>query len=379
MNAHHQATALCEAGIDVTVLCPPDWRHAETDTSYRQQRTLVSPPPHGSSSRMKSRWLTAKAIWKNASLCDAAIRRGGFENVLFASYMEYLAPLWTPPLRRYRESGVWFGAMVLDPARDYVVGPAWWHQRSVSAGYSFLCDAFVHHDIDLRDHGAPGIPTTVVPHGDYPMPNPTKTSMELRQELQVPPGDTVVLCYGHLRDNKNLQTSIDAIASVQNITLVVAGSEAAPGQQQSAQYQHYASERHVGDKVRWLIGYQSEIETANLFTMADVALMPYDKSFVSASGILYIAVPFQVPMIVSCGDGPLAQTIQEYSLGVRMSEPSVEAIQDGLQRVLSSPGKPRWEAFQKEQSYERNAAIVIERMKKHRTSQQLPESGIKEV
>ncbi len=375
LNAHHQATALCEAGIDVTMLCPPDWRHETASTRYRQQRKLISPPSHGSYSRSKSRWLTAQSILRNARLCDLAISNGGYQNVLFASFMEYLAPIWTPPLRRHREAGVWIGAMVLDPARDYVVGPRWWHHRSVRAGYSFLADAFVHHDIDLREHGAPEMPTTVVPHGDYPMPPATKTPEKLRHELGIPNDSMVALCYGHLRDNKNLKISLDAVAKTNSITLVVAGSEAAPGQTQSSEYKKYAEDREVSDRVRWLIGYQSDVETANLFTLADVALLPYDDSFVSASGILYIAVPFQVPLIVSCGDGPLALTVEEYSLGMRISSPSVEAITNAFREVPQVSESARWGAFQKEQSYERNAAIIIDRMALYRNTFQSQSSG----
>ncbi|WP_160168187.1 glycosyltransferase [Rhodopirellula sallentina] len=306
---------------------------------------------------------------RNAKILDQQIDTLGIKSVLFASYSEYLAPLWAHRFRGYAENrDVWFGAMALDPIRDYVVGPKWWHARSIRAGYSFLHDVFVHHPIDLKSHGAGDIPVTVVPHGEYPMPNPTGTKQELRKRLDVPDGNAVALCYGHLRDNKNLKNSLVSLTHNDRVTLVVAGSDAAPGQMQADAYLKIAQELGVNDRVRWKIGYQSDEDTADLFAAADVLLLPYDKSFVSSSGILHVATPFEIPLVVSCGDGPLGHAVEKYQLGIRMPCSEPKLIANGIRQIQESPIASDWNGFRAEHSYERNAQILVDRITTfHRT------------
>lgn len=370
VNAHNQANAFCNSGFDVTLVCAEDWLHCAADTSYKQERILECAPQHGNYSRLKSRVLSASAILRNAKRCRNTIRKGRFTQVLFASYMEYLAPIWAPQFRSLSEKGVWFGVMALDPVRDYIVGPKWWHDWSVKAGYSFVDDAFVHHEIDLSKFGGGKLKATVVPHGNYPMPPASKNRHQMRRGLCIPEDHRVALCYGHLRDNKNLRSSIRAIADSRNVTLVVAGSEAAPGQTQSAEYQAYANEVGAQEKIRWVIGYQSDQSTANLFTLCDFALLPYDRSFVSTSGILHIAVPFRVPLIVACGDGALAQAVESYQLGVRMADPSTSSIVKAFEQIESVSHKAKFDRFSVEHSYERNAAIIKKCIENHHLARQ---------
>ncbi|PHQ36743.1 glycosyltransferase [Rhodopirellula bahusiensis] len=258
--------------------------------------------------------------------------------------------------------GVWFGAMCLDPVRDYVVGPKWWHRWSVKNGYSFLSDAFVHHPIELETFSSRSIEPTVVPHGEYPMPPPSCSSAELKRELGIPDSDNVALCYGHLRDNKNLKTSIEAVAATPGYSLVVAGSEAAPGQIQSSDYVRFAKEIDAESSVFWKIGYQTDQDTSNLFQMSDCILLPYDSSFVSASGVLFIAVPFEVPLIASCGDGPLAAAVQDYGLGIRIPKPTITQVSQALKSVDEVAESARWNDFRHEHSYDRNAELLLDRI-----------------
>lgn len=65
--------------------------------------------------------------------------------VLLASYSEYLSPLWVwPHWFMARFFGITYAANLHDPVRDYVVGPAWWHQLSVRLAYLPLSVGVVH-------------------------------------------------------------------------------------------------------------------------------------------------------------------------------------------------------------------------------------------
>jgi glycosyltransferase involved in cell wall biosynthesis len=362
LNAHHQAQAFAAQGTPVTLLCSESWPHRESDTGYKQLRVLKSPPSHGKLSRWRSRLQTAWSIMTNQAILDQTIGTLQCDSVLLSTYSEYLAPLWANRFRRHSNRGVWFGAMLLDPIRDYVVGPKWWHRISVRAGYSFLNDVFVHHAIDLAPYGGGDVRCTVVPHGQYPMPNPSAELNQIRSGLGIPSNCYVALCYGHLRDNKNLSHSIKALQDRPDWFLIVAGTEAAPGQKQSSEYQSDAAKLGVSDRVLWRIGYQTDQDTANLFSAASLLLLPYDKSFVSVSGLLFIAAQFRKPLLYSCGDGSLSDLVSRYRLGYRMSSSSPENIQNGLDKTLLNCPSADWERFIRENSYDRNVQIISDRI-----------------
>ena len=122
-------------------------------------------------------------IVQNYSELAAVIRQGGFRHVLLGSYAEYLAAILERPASgTCAGAAIVFGAIVHDPVRDYVVGPRWWHRRSVASAFSFLKEAFVHEAIDLDTvRPMPNLRTTVIPHGPYHFSKPKRSRDEVRR------------------------------------------------------------------------------------------------------------------------------------------------------------------------------------------------------
>src|SRR5262249_43039811 len=148
-----------------------------------------------------------------------------------AYYFEYLAPIWSRRLRQLARQGVVFGAVVHDPVRDVVVGPAWWHRWSVACGYSFMREAYVHGPIELDTvKPMPQLRTTVIPHGPYCFPPATHTREDVRAKFGIPPGAFLLLAFGHVRDTKNLNLVIRAMAENPGCYLMVAGQELSASQ-----------------------------------------------------------------------------------------------------------------------------------------------------
>ncbi len=366
-NSLEQCKALTSAGVEVDLLCPADWRGEPLDPPSRTRKELVPPPLHGCKPRWLSRLRYAKSILANVRVLENEVRRGEFRYVILGSYFEYLAPLWSRRLRRLARNGIVFGAMVLDPVRNYQVGPRWWHRWSVACGYSFLSEAFVHKEISL-DTGRkmPGLRVSKVPHGPYFYDDPTRTRAEVRKDLGLPADGTVVLAFGHLRDNKNLDRLIAAISRLEGIHLLVVGSEAAPGHKQSGYYRGIAHEKGVEQRVCWCLGYVPDEKVNEYFTAADICAMPYSASFRSTSGILHIAAPRRIPLLVSCGDSPLGDAVVRYRLGIRIEPDSTEAIAVGLRNLMQEPVEGDWEGFERDFSYRENARILIERLSENR-------------
>ena len=89
--AHIQASALAEQSIKVTLLCGSDWPHPQ-NTAYRQLRELPVLRPAKKSPRWLSRLRFVRHLLTSYSRLRRIIVHEGFQRVLLASYIEYLAP-----------------------------------------------------------------------------------------------------------------------------------------------------------------------------------------------------------------------------------------------------------------------------------------------
>lgn len=356
--AHEQARALAAAGVDVTLLCPSDWPHQQ-ETPYAIRATLGPDRAGKDLPRWRRRFHTANKILRNQGQLADIILREGLKHVLCASYVEYLAPLWAGKLRRLARAGTVFGAVVHDPVRDTVVGPVWWHRRSVAAGYSYLRDAFVHQQIGLDTiRPMPQLRTTVIPQGPYVFTAPEKARAAMRRELDLPETAPMLLSFGHIRDGKNLDLAVRALAALPEAHLVVAGTEAVGGNKPVRHYQQLAENLGVAGRCRWVIRFIPSSEVGNFFAASDVAVLTYSASFRSASAVLNVAVHYRRPCLASGGESNLGAMVRQYELGLWVEPDSPAAVVTGLKRLLAVPPVPRWEDYTRDNSWERNAELV---------------------
>ncbi len=354
--AHAQSEALAIRGQRVLLLAPP--RFPARPALY-QRFNLPVFPRKLSRFRWLQRLITAFTILIQQHVLSQTIASTGARHVLFTSYSEYLAPLWAWRLRCWSKRGVHFAAVIHDPVRNYVVGPAWWHRFSVAQGYSFLSTAFVHAPINL-DTGLPGLKlsTVVIPHGPFAYPSPQNHAHLLRKQLLIPSRALLLLSFGHIRDNKNLALVLKAMVHCPDAWLLVAGPEATAGQHSSTFYQRLAGQLGVAERCIWSIGFQSSSHVADHFTAADVVLLTYSSTFRSASGVMHLASHYRKPVLASAGDSPLLDSVRDFHLGVVISPDDSEAIVAGITRLSQDPLEPDWAAYESAHSWDRNAELV---------------------
>ena len=361
--AHEQSQALVAAGCDVTLVTSADHQpKAEANYTVQhlfpaRQRSAPSTPP------VLRRAGTLRQLLAQQARLAAFIAERRFKHILMGAYVEYAAPLWAWRFRRLVADGCVFGAMVHDPVRDYVVGPGWWHRRSIAEGYSFLREAFVHAPIDLETgRPASALRTTIVPLGPFRYPPASVTGDTVRQQIGIPNTATLLLAFGHVRDGKNLQLAIEAIADMPGVHLLVAGTAPGTANQPIAVYQESARRHSVEDRCHWRIGYIPDDEVSGLFAAADIVLLTYSRNFRSASGVLNTARTFRKPCLVSSGEGNLRQVVREYNLGAWVEPDRSDAIRGGLRAMIAQPPSPRWCDYERDNSWVANAALVIDRM-----------------
>ena len=358
--AHAQAEALATRGHAVLLLAPAGFPIRASNYQFQQL-------PSVSFKTQRWRWLqrlsTAATILVQQAALNRSIATTGCKCVLFTSYSEYLAPLWAWRLRLWMRRGVRFAAVVHDPVRDFVVGPLWWHRLSIAQGYSFVAVALLHAPIQLETGSPqPALRTRLIPHGPYRYPPPQATAQELRQVLGIPADATLLLSFGHLRNNKNLQLIFEAMVQLPQVWLLIAGPEATAGQQPSSHYRQRANRLGVAERCRWQIGYQSPEQVAEHFTAADAVLLTYSAQFRSASGVMHVAAHYRKPVIASAGASALLDAVHGFSLGVVVPPDNPAALLHGIRRYLSDPPAPDWQAYVQANSWDRNAQLVAQAM-----------------
>lgn len=363
--SHEQANALAEIGVEVDFLCASDYpAHRSIQYNLLTQLEAFNSESNSTLKLVKA-WRFLRITLANYRKLADTIRQGNYQYVLLSSYAEYFSPLWTGQFRRFVKQGVVFGAVVHDPVRDFVLGPTWWHRWSIASAYSFLREAFVHASIELETvQHMPQLCTTVIPHGIYHFPPPLLSRKEMRVRLNLSQSSKVILAFGHLRANKNLDLVIQAMASVPDIYLVVAGSELSSNQSLASKYQTLAKELNVNERIRWEIRFIAMDEVGNFFNAADAIALTYGKTFRSASGVLNTAAQYRKFCIVSGGDSCLASAIKDYDLGIFTEPDDVGAIVTALNQWLSDSPQPDWSTYLRDNSWKKNAELTFSALNK---------------
>ncbi len=356
--AREQVRALAALGHEIDLLCTPRFHEVDTP-GVRTHATLRPTPRERPRTRAGKAWVFLRQMVGQHRGLARFVRRHGHRRVLLGSYAEYFAPLWIGPMRRLAREGVVFGAVVHDPVRDAVLGPPAWHRRSIAEAYSFLRHAFVHEDVRLDTvRPAPALTTTVIPHGPYRFETEIPARAVARGRLGLPADAPVLLAFGHIRDNKNLDLTIRALARCQELHLLVAGAELRSGQRTAADYRAIARAAGVETRCHWHVRFIETREIGTFFAAADHVALTYGGGFRSASGVLNTAVQFRLPCLASSGPGPLRTLVRRYELGVYVEPDDPAALEEGLIRLLAAPPRPRWDDYMRDNSWEENARLV---------------------
>jgi glycosyltransferase involved in cell wall biosynthesis len=358
--AKAQANALVNLGVEVDLLSSPEFPIESGDLFHLRPELLPKKTGGGVISRKVE---GLRSILANYEQLRTVIREHDYGHVLMGSYAEHFSPLWSGPLRRLKQQGVVFGSVVHDPVRDFALGPRWWHRKSIADAYSFIREAFVHENIALDTvRPMPDMHTTAIPHGPMVFPRATKTREAVRQQLGIPLSAQVWLSFGHVRDGKNLQLVIEALAQFPDAVLLVVGKEQSAGQRPVSFYQELASKMGVGDRCFWVNRFVAAEEVGDFFEASDLTLLTYSKDFRSASGVLNVATFFRKPCVASSGQGNLRSVVSDYGMGVWVEPDRLPDLVYGLHKWRATAPTPRWEDYERENSWQRNASIVAGRM-----------------
>ena len=356
--AFYQAGALEQAGTKVICLVAPSFL-AGRPAGFETVSCLSNPPAAGSSRLLKkirmvwciltNQWVLARQIWKRRP-----------DLVLLDSYTEYFSPLWIWPHWLVAQiRGTKYAANLHDPVRNFVVGPKWWHKFSVRLAYLPLDFVLVHDQLPEPSPVPTRVRVVQVPHGLYEISGPPVNVGEIRRRWGVKDGQKVLLAFGFVRDGKNLDLAVRALAQVPEAFLVVAGSVASGKEKPFAFYRQLAGELGVADRCHFAEGFVSDDELGKFFAGTDFVLLTYAATFHSQSGVLNIAARARKPVLASASPSPLIESVRKFQLGVTVEPDLLNAIISGLKQLLSTPTSPRWEDYEAAASWAVNASGIL--------------------
>lgn len=371
-----QAAALHGLGAEVTVLASHDSNVPAPD-GVRALRAL-SKGGAGRKASSKVRRMAGLAggiLWNELRLLWEVVRLRPHA-VLLASYSEYLSPLWAWWHALIgRLSGATYVAVLHDPVRDFVVGPAWWHALSVRLAYWPLSAVFIHQKLPVKAWIPRRVVVREVPHGLYETPaTPGRSAVDVRREWGIPPEAVALLSFGFIRDGKNLDLIIRALRDNPAVHLVVMGRVQSTAVCRPVSfYLDLAAREEVLERVRFIEGFVPDSALASCLEAADVIAMTYSTSFHSQSGVLNTVAAAAKPVLASSGDSPLKDCVQRFQLGVFVEPDNAKALSTGLRELCGivaarregqplPPGAPAldWVGYRRYASWETNARVILD-------------------
>lgn len=198
----------------------------------------------------------------------------------------------------------------------------------------------------------------VIPHGVFESPRSLKSVEELKQAYGVPEGKKIILFFGSIRDNKGLDVLIEAFEGLrQECFLLIAGQVAGASEPPASRYRQALAANRLEDSALWVEREIPDAQVGEFFKMADLLVLPYKRSFHAQSGVLNMAVGFDMPCVAS-DVGGIGQSVVDYSLGTVVEPESPEALREGIQAELNANKDYGFSRYKAENSWEATAQML---------------------
>ncbi len=358
---HELATALHqEPGVEVEVACSPDFHHRDS-SSYPIWPRLFA-VGHRISWVRRIRFLLAQ--WINPLCCLWRAKQSEVDVIHFSNINHLTYPFW----RLWACYGSFrIVATAHDVRRAKAILNRAWEEYWLAQFYRDADALFVHSTLQRRDlmsFGRLGEQTShIVPMGDFAFPETGANVDSLKRKLKIPSNRTVGLCFGMVRDDKNVPELIRALGLLKNRRpfLIVAGKMTESGPSSRESLQGLVERLGLGDDVLLLDSFIETEEVGEFYQLADFACLTYRTDFTSQSGVLNVAMHFACPVLATPAP-TLAETVAQYEIGTVCDDDTAEAICLGMTKLIDAlDGEALFdfEAYRRAHSWKENARLTV--------------------
>ena len=393
-HVYYQACALQELGVNVSILCPTNYlenRSLDVDTlRWLPSGEVKARSTSSSRSAGLIKCLNALRFFGRIVAAfwilswQVVVRRP--DAVLIASFLEYFSPFWVWPHLVLAKTGfVLYAANLQDPVRNWRLGPKWWHRLSVRLAFAPLSAALIHEFLPDKSVVPSHVLLAEAPVGIYELNHADVDATAVRDGWSLGKEQVVFLAFGFIRDNKNVDLLIRALARIPLASLAVVGRAQSSRNRPVQYYRDLAAELGVADRVRFSEEFVPDERLAGYFSAADVIAITYSKEFHSQSGVLNVAARSRKLVLASSGEGPLKTAVTKFGLGKFVEPDDLDSMVAGMGQLCDEVKKhrgqaaaadksqqqseqPNYAAYELYASWRANAAVLLEVLDKVRNA-----------
>lgn len=357
---HKQAVALHGLGIQILVLCSPNYlRTRATDyptlpcmtEGATQEGGLVTRKVAKAKQTIRNQWVLAWHIFSAKP-----------KIVLASSHTHTHSPLWIwPHIILYRFGKIIYATNLHFSVRDHTLGPKWWGVLSARLSFAPFRIAVAHKRLSNPTQLPRHIHTVEVPLGPESTQPIHENPKNIRAAWKVPRGKKVLLAFGTIRNHKNIDLAIRALSDNPDVHLVVIGSVSSHKDKPLKYYQMLADDLGLSKRVFISDQFVSEERRLSYFQAADYILLTYAGSFHSQTSTLTTAVNARRLVLAASGASPMEDLVRKFGLGIYVEPDSSDAVADGMATLLH--GKlpdPDWEGYEAHATWETNVTRLLQ-------------------
>jgi glycosyltransferase involved in cell wall biosynthesis len=178
-----------------------------------------------------------------------------------------------------------------------------------------LCDGIFVHTDQLAERleeflGRPHPPIHVLPHGVW-----TVDDAQLDASLPSRIASRKLLFFGAIRRNKGLDLLLDAMSELRGYSLTIAGEALERDYFHGEILPRVDRLRAAGAQIDLRAGFTPEEQIGELFQTHSAVVLPYTQGFVAQSGVVFMALAYELPVIASKAGG-LSDLFSQFQIGV---------------------------------------------------------------
>jgi glycosyltransferase involved in cell wall biosynthesis len=201
-----------------------------------------------------------------------------------------------------------------------------------------LCDClFVHTDRlagELAQSlGDPHPPIQVSPHGIWTVPDHDQAPA-LAERLAW----KKLLFFGSIRRNKGLDLLLQALEWLPDYSLTIAGEPTDESYFQSEILPQVRRLQTMGRSIDLQDRFTPEAQVGALFNRHGAIVLPYTRQFVAQSGVVFLALAYDLPVIASEAGG-LRDLFDQFQIGTTFGESTPQALAEAV-RALHDGAAP---------------------------------------
>lgn len=281
--------------------------------------------------------------------------------VLFNDFEQLSAPIWVPLFKAFKPQGQVLAVELHDADRDAYPPSLAYSQLTMRLMMEAM-DIGIYHEVlvDKPYYKASKTRYISVPFGEYRIDPPSEETVKALKSAKEG-GYILAGMLGNIRPEKNYHLAIDALASVPNLKLVIAGRAANSGVDLN-DYRRQAEALGVADRIVWMDRFLSEAEMSAVIATSDMILLAYSATFKSQSAIFASLVPFRSNLVASEGENALTKAVATYNLGEFVVPDDGPSLVDGIRRAMQHVNtiRPGWAQYAADYSWAENVKRIMD-------------------